>query len=343
MTARARRGFTLIELLVVIAIIGVLIALLLPAVQAAREAARRAQCVNNLKQIALAAQNYHDQYGSFPIGSPIQLDPLLGYAAESNSTFVAMLGQFEQQPLFNAVNFSRSIYVMENQTVFKTGLSTLWCPSDGRITRTSSIGPYLNSPNFQFKFTSYAGNTGTYFPEVLLWGTFGTNPNDPAYMNRAAPLNGIYTYNMTRRIADVTDGTSNTFIYGERANGMFVASDIDNYGWWADAVTADTLFTTLYPLNPFKKISNTQTEYSDAYVESCSSFHPGGANFAMCDGSVRFVKDTINTWPFNAATGYPLGVTDSSGYMVIAPGTKTGVYQNLSTRAGNEVISADQY
>jgi prepilin-type N-terminal cleavage/methylation domain-containing protein/prepilin-type processing-associated H-X9-DG protein len=340
MTSLRRRGFTLIELLVVIAIIGVLIALLLPAVQAAREAARRAQCTNNLKQIALAAQNYHDINGSFPIGSPLMLDPLLGYYTESQSTFVSMLGQFEQQPLFNAMNFSRSVYVMENQTVFKTGLSNLWCPSDGAIQRTSSIGPYLNSPNFQFKFTSYAGNTGTFWPEVLLYWN-GQDPKDPAVTTRSDRINGVYMYNRVNRIADITDGTSNTFIYGERANGQFVPGDKDNFGWWADAVTADTLFTTLYPMNPFKKIAYVSPEYSNSYVESASSFHPGGANFAFCDGSVRFLKDTINTWPFNPATGFPLGCTDSSGILTLAPGTKYGVYQALSSRAGGEVISGD--
>jgi len=99
----------------------------------------------------------------------------------------------------------------------------------------------------------------------------------------------------------------------------------------------------MYPINPFKKISDASQEYNFAYVEAASSFHPGGANFAFCDGSVKFLKDSINTWPFNPATGYPTGVTDINGVQTLAAGTRYGVYQALSTRAGGEVISADAY
>jgi len=339
--SRPRPGFTLIELLVVIAIIGVLIALLLPAVQQAREAARRIQCTNNLKQIALAACNYESANGTFPIGSPLMYDVLIGGFAESQSTFVSMLNQFEQQQLFNAVNFSRSIYVYENQTVFRTGLTTLWCPSDGRISRTSSIGAYLNSPNFQYKFTSYAGCAGTWFPEPLFYGAF-SNPNAANIQAMFSAYNGIFGYNRATTLAQITDGTSNTMLYGERANGLFTDSDKDNWDWWADAVESDTIFTSMYPPNPFKKVKNVADEYTSSWVEAPSSFHSGGANFAFADGSARFLKDTIGCWSIGA-NGAPVGVTDSSGMQIIAPGTRLGVFQQLSTRAGGEVVSSDAY
>ena len=128
------RGFTLIELLVVIAIIAVLIALLLPAVQAAGGGCSTAQSTNNLKQLGLAAQNYASAIGGFPMASQLMYDPVAypGIVQYANfpcqSVFVSMLGQFEQQPLFNAMNFSRSIYVAENQTIYMTGLAAYRVP-----------------------------------------------------------------------------------------------------------------------------------------------------------------------------------------------------------------------
>ena len=130
---RPRRGFTLIELLVVIAIIGVLIALLLPAVQAAREAARRVQCTNNLKQLALAAQSYHDANGCFPGNSYTGqfFNPPNKYY-ENFSAFVRMLPYFEQAPMYNATNFNLTSGNWENATICGVQVASLLCPSDTR-------------------------------------------------------------------------------------------------------------------------------------------------------------------------------------------------------------------
>ena len=337
-----RRGFTLIELLVVISIIAVLISLLLPAVQSAREAARRAQCTNNLKQIALAAHNYLSSNGTFPIGCPIQWDPYYSVYFESHSIFVAMLGNLEQQPLYNAVNFNINVQNAVNQSVYLTGLSTLWCPSDGTIDRIVNTGSYEGLTSWYARFSSYGACSGTFWPEIELYWS-GWTANDPAITTRAAALTGIFTFNTATPISAITDGTSNTFLLGERANGKFTATDRDNYCWWGDSVSTDTIFTTLYPLNPFTKVPVISEEYSSSWDSSASSFHPGGANFAFADGSVRFLKDSINTWPFNPSTGYPNGVSDQNGFLILAPGTQYGVYQMLSTRNGGEVISSDAY
>src|SRR5262249_18565366 len=214
-----RDGFTLIELLVVIAIIGVLIALLLPAVQAAREAARRAQCTNNLKQIALAAQNYHDVNNTFPGGSYSSqfINPPNRYP-ENFSCFVRMLPFFEQAPMYSAVNFDLTSGGPENLTICGVQVGSLLCPSDttnNPVTiQPDSVGPPgwsfnnlfpLAPGNWMQCFSSYAGNAGTF--------DFGFNKTYLNFSNGQAEFdmyNGVI-YNDSRvRIADITDGTSNT-------------------------------------------------------------------------------------------------------------------------------------
>ena len=333
-----RSGFTLVEVLVVITVIGILVALLLPAVQAARESARRIQCAANLKQLALACHNYADVYGTLPIGIPQMYDPdpALNFFGPSQSIFVSMLGQLDQQPLFNAVNFSRSIFASANSTIFATGLEVLWCPSDPSI-RMEVEYPFYEDPlKEKIRFSSYAGCTGIWYADLSDY----PDPMNPA---RVDQINGLFTANRGIRFAEITDGTSQTMLLSERAHGLLTGDDFRYWHWWADSVSVDTRFWTIFPMNPFRKIPDTPETYSSAYTSSASSFHPNGAYFAFADGSVRFLKDSIDSWATDD-TGYPLGVSeDDQGFFHVKPGTRLGIYQMLSTRAGNESISADSY
>jgi prepilin-type processing-associated H-X9-DG protein len=158
-------------------------------------------------------------------------------------------------------------------------------------------------------------------------------------------------------IASVTDGTSNTIGFGEHAHGLLSSTDGENsfhkWNWWVSGNYGDTAFTTFYPINVQKKTQNwddgaTSGGYTEggAFLNAATSFHPGGSNFAFCDGSVRFLKDTISTWTLDG-TGTPLGASMNQSTKVwsITDPTqfKPGVYQALGSINGGEVISADSF
>jgi prepilin-type N-terminal cleavage/methylation domain-containing protein/prepilin-type processing-associated H-X9-DG protein len=347
-SGQGRFGFTLIELLVVIAIIAVLIALLLPAVQSAREAARRAQCVNNLKQIGLAMHNYHAAFSTFPPGCSLGPYDLKGDAWAWNdwSAQALLLSYMEQNPLYNAINFSippvaTQDYDNGNVTTGSTALliriSSFLCPSDGKAGKS-----YINS---------YYGSMG-----------------DSIGYTTQSKSSGLFAMVTGHGIQDVTDGTANTVAFSERlvgdpdrdhrtrGNGMvdvaggslWEALDVEtNFNgitatfqacnaayqlptnsayqsagqYWAWGCPGMTLFNVVVPPN--------STQYpwgscrsgcggcgtDNSHIESASSNHPGGCNVQLADGSVRFVKST----------------------------TDLRVWWALGTIAGGEIISSDSY
>jgi prepilin-type N-terminal cleavage/methylation domain-containing protein/prepilin-type processing-associated H-X9-DG protein len=373
MSNRARssssaRGFTLIELLVVIGIISVLIALLLPAVQASREAARRAQCANNFKQLALALHSYHDVFLVFPMGDPYYWFPPDTGPNDRHSLFIAILPQLEQQPLFDAINFWVSIDPLAvgiqpddsaNSTVEQTRLSVLGCPSDPTmlvvdLPFTAAFDGMTWGPNSlrgrKMAHSSYAGCSGLWFHrpsyQKAQWTWEELSEQD----------NGVFYLNSSVNIAAITDGTTSTLLLGERTGSILETYVARQSFWWFSGGYGNTLFWTMAPMNPQRKVRQIRkrragdaipTRYT--YTDSASSLHPGGCNFAFADGSVRFVKESINSWPVDRITGVAIGVTsadgsfDGSAPYTISPGTQLGIYQALSTRSGRETISSDEF
>jgi len=349
---RRLRGFTLIELLVVIAIITVLIALLLPAVQAAREAARRSQCVNNLKQLGLAVHNYISAQEVMPLGMQWQRYNTGCGISTSISIFPALGQYMEQQQVYNSVNYSVNAYLADNYTVHGIVINSLQCPSDGTSGQIRQLptGDTFSLPagktTTPMAYSNYAGNAGTWTQTpVPNNGTFpGCNYTGAGqYSQKVGNMNGLLYMESSNRLANITDGTSNTFLFAERTASILTANDQIEWHWWTSGHYGDTLFTTLFPINPQKKLPNVGTGgggNSTSFTSAPSSNHPGGANFAMADGSVKFIKDTINSWPFDQKTGIPTVVfQDSNGlYYSTAP---PAVFQALSTRNGGEIISSD--
>ncbi|MDE2505661.1 MAG: DUF1559 domain-containing protein, partial [Planctomycetota bacterium] len=220
---RSTRGFTLIELLVVIAIIAVLIALLLPAVQSAREAARRAQCINNLKQLGLAAHNYMGVNNVMPMGEQWTPDRS-GNCWTSGSCLVPLMQFMEQMSVYNATNFSLNMYLADNTTISAIGISSLWCPSDPIVNQ-----PYVYPPGagaldpvvLPMHYTSYGANSGDFFHygqlSVAVPGTCQMTIGGTGYQQ----MNGLVYELSNVGLQAITDGTSNTFLFAERAHGKF--------------------------------------------------------------------------------------------------------------------------
>jgi prepilin-type N-terminal cleavage/methylation domain-containing protein/prepilin-type processing-associated H-X9-DG protein len=331
-----RLGFTLIELLVVIAIIAVLIALLLPAVQSAREAARRIQCANSLKQIGLALHNYHAPWNSFPVGFLYAYKGVLPISSPLQyrwSVLAQMAPYLEQANLFNALNFDFPIAHMPpaggalfwpffpaNTTVMATQVALFLCPSDGAPAPMVGSGPI-----------NYIFCTGD-----------GSNGGD------AKSADGAFILGLPQSVATLTDGTSQTAGASEQILGIAgpysqttptpvpqpwrramsrvaagpltdpaCAAASDGWllnkgaGWW-DGNYQNTLYNHYLTPNAGRPDC---TVYHNPGWKAARSFHPGGVNLLFCDGHAAFIKDAVN----------PV------------------VWQSLATRAGGEVVSADAF
>jgi prepilin-type N-terminal cleavage/methylation domain-containing protein/prepilin-type processing-associated H-X9-DG protein len=334
MRPRGRFGFTLIELLVALAIIGILIALLIPAVQAAREAARRLQCTNNLKQLGLAVAGYETVNGCLPPGS---LPRASCCSNEDFSVFVRLLPWLEQQALYDFTNFSKTSYAPQNSTLASTAILALSCPSDYGIAT-----PQQDETGVLGWGTSYSAVTGPWE-----WDEFFLVPGSgdqliPGQMQRIAQLGLIYPLSSVR-LAGVTDGLSNTLLFGETDFTTW-------YTQWTAGDGYDTLVGTTAPPNVNGPVLPGWQSLS------MYSLHPGGVNCTFGDGSVRFIKNSINSWPYNPdmLSSPSLGWTPiayipygNSAIPIqvpyILPGAQVGVWQALSTRSNGECISGDAY
>jgi prepilin-type N-terminal cleavage/methylation domain-containing protein len=319
MRSRSRRAFTLVELLVVIAIIGILVALLLPAVQAAREAARRMQCSNNLKQIALALHNYENSIRELPFGS--------GYAFTNTGTWMSfILPQLEQQNLYNQFDFRKPMYDPVNKPAITTPISFLTCPSDPQsqkpiLKNRMDVGTSGTTVNPAEVFGLwYPGSMGPTHPDRCPhcpnsetgpgdqprpnnyccqgnnWGTLaGNGVGQMSSVGMFCRCPKGYTF------GEVSDGLSNTFMCGETLPA--------HCGWNGAYNPNFTVAPTTIPLNTMKSDNGTHDLWWS--TSGFKSLHGGGAYLAMGDASIQFINENIDF----------------------------KLYNNLGTRAGGEPVS----
>jgi len=331
-----RRAFTLIELLVVIAIIGVLIALLLPAVQSAREAARRAQCVSNLKQMGLAMYNYESSLSSLPPGIKGSI---------WGTWLVFILPYVEQQTLYNAWNTAGnntnapaqaiSYGSAFNITVTSARLNVYTCPSDqpqAPISRTDSgVTRSVTSHNYAVNFGNlFVFQTYATYGNLRFLGAPFSDIGSPNASVPGSILTGPAGGYKSIRLSDVTDGLSNTMFAAEVIQAATVDSakrDLRGFGWWYGGCTyqswlapnstlPDQMEGTSYCLYPYANNPPCIVAPDVTLITTAArSRHPGGVNALMGDGSVKFMKNSINLFTWRA----------------------------LSTTQGSEVVSSDAY
>jgi prepilin-type N-terminal cleavage/methylation domain-containing protein len=304
---KQRRGFTLIELLVVIAIIGILIALLLPAVQKAREAANRTQCLNNLKQLGLAMHSYHDSNGTFPRGCQWSS----GVGSAPRLTFSIYLYPYlEQSAIYNAFNFNPADSPLpwestsNNPVLVGAFVKTWTCPSDSGANTVGNGG----SDSAGHPFTWMTGNYLAVFP--------GTDNADALAMVKAQPA--ALGPNFGARLTQIADGTSNTLLLVEYVRAVSNNGNDLRGAVWVDEAGSAIVYTmppagvtgtytpntqandVLYHCTNLPNMNRPCTQNTNEGVESAASrsMHPGGVNVLLCDASARFIANSINptTW-----------------------------------------------
>jgi len=299
---RRPRGFTLIELLVVIAVIGVLVALLLPAVQAAREAARRVQCVNNLKQMGSALHSYQGVHNVFPLGgyggglgSPALWENPSIAARRLSSWGTAVLPYMEQGPLYNAINQDRWYLHPENTTAGATAISTYLCPSNPTSNLFKPNGDNAKFPPVGFGRNDYAGNYGERalrcYPARNCQNSYAEQGDSSGRGVIMPPGTAVIT------VQAIVDGTTHTIILGEAPEAL--------HGLW---IGHKNFLDQSAPINArYGPAASTPWESCQVpnnspnlgklgcdFGQEFDSHHPSGANFLFVDGSVRFLKESIN-------------------------------------------------